>query len=142
MASPVMTVRELADYLRIHPSTIYRLLKQKRIPAFKFGREWRFNRETIDRWRPRTAKNRGGANSYRGENSQWDCGPCPRDKSPNGCGASTRAANASCASIAAPPHTASPRLLRISVSFGLGTESSPKRPALIVGIEVQHHSLR
>ncbi len=49
MASPVMTVRELADYLRIHPSTIYRLLKQKRIPAFKFGREWRFNRETIDR---------------------------------------------------------------------------------------------
>ena len=51
MASPVMTVRELADYLRVHPSTIYRLLKQKRIPAFKFGREWRFNRETIDRWR-------------------------------------------------------------------------------------------
>jgi excisionase family DNA binding protein len=46
-----MTVRELADYLRVHPSTIYRLLKQKRIPAFKVGRDWRFNRETIDRWR-------------------------------------------------------------------------------------------
>jgi excisionase family DNA binding protein len=51
MASPVMTVRELADYLRVHPSTIYRLLKQKRIPAFKVGSDWRFNRETIDRWR-------------------------------------------------------------------------------------------
>jgi len=50
-ASPVMTVRELADYLRVHPSTIYRLLKQKRIPAFKVGRDWRFSREIIDRWR-------------------------------------------------------------------------------------------
>jgi excisionase family DNA binding protein len=50
MESPVMTVRELADYLRVHPSTIYRLLKQKRIPAFKLGREWRFNRESVDRW--------------------------------------------------------------------------------------------
>jgi excisionase family DNA binding protein len=51
VASPVMTVRELADYLRVHPSTIYRLLKQKRIPAFKVGSDWRFNREAIDHWR-------------------------------------------------------------------------------------------
>ena len=46
-----MTVRELADYLRVHPSTVYRLLKQKRIPAFKVGSDWRFNREAIDHWR-------------------------------------------------------------------------------------------
>jgi excisionase family DNA binding protein len=51
MASPVMTVRELADYLRVHPSTLYRLLKEKRIPAFKVGSDWRFNREAIERWR-------------------------------------------------------------------------------------------
>jgi len=51
MASPVLTVRELADYLRVHPSTIYRLLKQKRIPAFKVGSYWRFNRDAIDSWR-------------------------------------------------------------------------------------------
>jgi len=65
-----MTVRELADYLRIHPSTIYRLLKQKRIPAFKFGREWRFNRETIDRWRlEQRNETYRIANSYREGNS-------------------------------------------------------------------------
>ncbi len=51
MDNPVMTVRELADYLRVHPATIYRLLKQKRIPAFKVGSDWRFDRESIDRWR-------------------------------------------------------------------------------------------
>ena len=46
-----MTVRELAGYLKIHPSTIYRLLKQGSIPAFKVGSDWRFNRESIDKWR-------------------------------------------------------------------------------------------
>jgi excisionase family DNA binding protein len=51
MDSQIMTVKELADYLRVHPSTIYRLLKEKHIPAFKVGSDWRFNREAIDRWR-------------------------------------------------------------------------------------------
>jgi excisionase family DNA binding protein len=37
--------------LRVHPSTIYRLLKRKQLPAFKVGRDWRFNRQSIDRWR-------------------------------------------------------------------------------------------
>jgi excisionase family DNA binding protein len=47
----VMTVQELAIYLRVHPTTIYRLLKQRRIPAFHIGSDWRFNVEAIDRWR-------------------------------------------------------------------------------------------
>jgi excisionase family DNA binding protein len=47
----VLTLPEVADYLRVHPSTIYRLLKQQRIPAFKMGSDWRFNQESIDQWR-------------------------------------------------------------------------------------------
>lgn len=47
----VLTVKELADYLRVHTSTIYRLLKYRRLPAFKVGSDWRFNMESIDRWR-------------------------------------------------------------------------------------------
>jgi excisionase family DNA binding protein len=47
----VLTLPEVADYLRVHPSTIYRLLKQQRIPAFKMGSDWRFNQESIDHWR-------------------------------------------------------------------------------------------
>jgi excisionase family DNA binding protein len=46
----VMTVVELSQYLRVHPSTIYKLLRRKELPAFKIGTDWRFNRATIDRW--------------------------------------------------------------------------------------------
>jgi len=47
--SPVITVRGLAEYLRIHPSTVYRLLKHGLLPGFKVGSDWRFNREDIQR---------------------------------------------------------------------------------------------
>lgn len=47
----VMTVKELSDYLKVHPSTVYRQLKRGRLPAFKVGSDWRFNLESIDRWR-------------------------------------------------------------------------------------------
>ena len=50
MDEQVMTLEEVADYLRVHPSTIYRLLKKHRIPAFKVGSDWRFNVGAIDQW--------------------------------------------------------------------------------------------
>jgi excisionase family DNA binding protein len=46
----IMTVASLAQYLRCHRSTIYRLLKNRQIPAFKIGSDWRFARADIDRW--------------------------------------------------------------------------------------------
>src|SRR5579863_1658377 len=46
----VMTLEEVAEYLRVHPSTIYRLLKQRSLPAFKVGSDWRFARTQIDEW--------------------------------------------------------------------------------------------
>jgi excisionase family DNA binding protein len=46
----VLTVRELAGYLRVHQSTVYRLLREQKLPAFKVGSDWRFNREEIERW--------------------------------------------------------------------------------------------
>ena len=47
----VMTLAEVAAYLRIHASTVYRLLKHDQIPAFRVGSDWRFRREVIDQWR-------------------------------------------------------------------------------------------
>jgi excisionase family DNA binding protein len=49
--APVLTVRDLSNYLRIHPSTVYRLLKTGQLPSFRVGSDWRFNVEEIDRWR-------------------------------------------------------------------------------------------
>ena len=46
----VMTLEEVAEFLHVHPSTVYRLLKGKRIPAFKIGSDWRFNLESIEKW--------------------------------------------------------------------------------------------
>jgi excisionase family DNA binding protein len=46
-----MTLDEVASYLRVHPSTVYRMAKTRAIPAFKIGSDWRFNRESIDGWR-------------------------------------------------------------------------------------------
>ena len=50
-SSKIMTVKELADYLKVHASTVYRQLKRGQLPAFKVGSDWRFNVEAIDRWR-------------------------------------------------------------------------------------------
>jgi excisionase family DNA binding protein len=47
----VITISELSEYLRVHRSTLYRLLKKQQLPGFKIGSDWRFNIETIDQWR-------------------------------------------------------------------------------------------
>lgn len=47
----VITISELSEYLRVHRSTLYRLLKKGELPGFKIGSDWRFNVEAIDRWR-------------------------------------------------------------------------------------------
>jgi excisionase family DNA binding protein len=48
--SPVMTIPEVARFLQVHPTTVYRLVRQGKLPAFKIGSEYRFNRETIEQW--------------------------------------------------------------------------------------------
>jgi excisionase family DNA binding protein len=57
----ILTLENVAQYLRVHPSTIYRLLKKRQLPAFKVGRDWRFNLESIDRWRTDAERSRGPA---------------------------------------------------------------------------------
>ncbi len=44
----VMKVEEVAQYLKVRP--LYKLLKAHKIPAFRIGSDWRFNREHIDAW--------------------------------------------------------------------------------------------
>ena len=46
----ILTVNEVADYLRMNPMTIYRLAQQGRIPASKVLGCWRFKRQEIEAW--------------------------------------------------------------------------------------------
>jgi excisionase family DNA binding protein len=47
----VMTADELCGLLRIHKSTLYRLIKKGNFPHFRIGTDYRFSREAIDEWR-------------------------------------------------------------------------------------------
>lgn len=46
----ILTLEEVARYLRLTPQTIYKWAQEKRIPAVKLGKEWRFRRSILDRW--------------------------------------------------------------------------------------------
>lgn len=46
----VMTVREIADYLQVSQSTIYRLAKGGDLPSRKVGGAWRFSQTAVDAW--------------------------------------------------------------------------------------------
>lgn len=46
----VLTIEELAAYLKIPKSTLYKLVREGRIPSQKIGRHWRFRKSAIDHW--------------------------------------------------------------------------------------------
>ena len=50
MDTDIMTLEEVAAYLRLKPQTIYTWAQEKRIPAAKLGKEWRFRKSMIDEW--------------------------------------------------------------------------------------------
>ena len=60
MTDTWLTVKEVAQYLKLSPDLIYKLAQQGIIPVSKIGNQWRFNREEVDDWvksqRPRTAR--------------------------------------------------------------------------------------
>ena len=48
--SPIMTPNEVAEYLHIHYTTLYRLIRRGKIPSFKIGSDYRFRRDEIEKW--------------------------------------------------------------------------------------------
>ncbi|WLQ14255.1 helix-turn-helix domain-containing protein [Hahella aquimaris] len=50
MSEPIMTVKDVASYLKLNERTVYRMATSAKIPAFKVGTSWRFKREDIEKW--------------------------------------------------------------------------------------------
>ncbi|MEP9410169.1 MAG: helix-turn-helix domain-containing protein [Candidatus Brocadia sp.] len=46
----IMTIKQVAEYLKISPRTVYKLVKKGAIPSFKIMNMWRFEQSKIDRW--------------------------------------------------------------------------------------------
>lgn len=46
----ILTAKEVAEYLNIHPLTVHKYARDGRMPAFKIGTDWRFHKKYIERW--------------------------------------------------------------------------------------------
>jgi excisionase family DNA binding protein len=50
MQENLLTIDQVAAYLKVDKFTVYRLVSNKKLPAFKVGSQWRFKRNMIDSW--------------------------------------------------------------------------------------------
>ena len=50
MQENLLTTEQVAQYLKVDKFTVYRLVTQKKIPAFKVGNQWRFKRKMLEVW--------------------------------------------------------------------------------------------
>jgi excisionase family DNA binding protein len=46
----LLTLEEVADYLRLSKDTVYRMASAGKLPASKVGSQWRFRKEDVDQW--------------------------------------------------------------------------------------------
>lgn len=50
MSDDILTLKEVAEYLKLAEKTAYRLAAEGKLPGFKVGGSWRFKREDIEHW--------------------------------------------------------------------------------------------
>ncbi|MDN3489727.1 helix-turn-helix domain-containing protein [Pseudoalteromonas sp. APC 3694] len=50
MTDEILTIQEVAAYLKLNEKTAYRLVSKGKLPGFKVGGSWRFKRVDLDKW--------------------------------------------------------------------------------------------
>lgn len=50
MGGDILTLQEVAEYLKVDERTVYRMVKSKQLPSFKVRNQWRFKKDALDRW--------------------------------------------------------------------------------------------
>lgn len=50
MTDEILTLKEVADYLKLAEKTAYRLAAEGKLPGFKVGGSWRFKHEDVQKW--------------------------------------------------------------------------------------------
>jgi excisionase family DNA binding protein len=46
----ILTVHEVAEYLRVSDAKVYKLVKKGKLPGLRIGRAWRFRKDLLDQW--------------------------------------------------------------------------------------------
>lgn len=62
MGDEILTIREVAELLKINEKTAYKLAAAGKLPGFKVGGSWRFERQEIARWIKRKVEEQQGGN--------------------------------------------------------------------------------
>ena len=63
MRDDIMTMDELAAYLKTSKSTLYKLATDNKLPGQKIGKRWRFHKDAVDQWlkhQPQSRKSGAG----------------------------------------------------------------------------------
>ncbi|WP_345427671.1 methylation-associated defense system helix-turn-helix domain-containing protein MAD1 [Halioxenophilus aromaticivorans] len=50
MGDQILTVKEVAQYLKVNDRTVYRMAASGKLPGFKVGTSWRFKQTEIEQW--------------------------------------------------------------------------------------------
>jgi len=50
MATEILKIEQVAELLHLHVMTVYRLAKEGKLPGFKVGGRWRFQKDTLEAW--------------------------------------------------------------------------------------------
>ncbi|EOV8088788.1 MULTISPECIES: helix-turn-helix domain-containing protein [Providencia] len=50
MSDPILTIKDMADYLKVNERTIYRLAASGELPGFKVGNSWRFKQSELEQY--------------------------------------------------------------------------------------------
>ena len=61
MTQDILTIDEVAGYLKVNIRTVYRMLKANEVPAFKVRNQWRFKKDDVDGWIRKHTGNEAGA---------------------------------------------------------------------------------
>ena len=56
-----MTISDLAEYLQVSKSSLFKLVQTGRVPGQKVGKHWRFHKESVDEWLKRSNRSEDGS---------------------------------------------------------------------------------
>ena len=60
MADEILTLKEVAEYLKLAEKTAYRLAAEGKLPGFKVGGSWRFKRDELEKWIDQRSREENG----------------------------------------------------------------------------------